>query len=950
MTRQKKSFVYWGILVFCIVAGFFINLLKFTLFFNVDIIFGSFFVILVVSLYGPVWGGVAGFIVAGSTFILWNHPYAIIIFTAEALFIGFFYEWRSGNLVLFDILYWFVLGMPLVYLFYHGVMKLDNNGSLLIMFKQAINGIANTLFARLVLMAFGTRFSRLFRPRGWGNWPFSAVLFNTIMIFVLLPSMLFTAIASRLELKDIENEIYYELKDVSGSSNEVIGNWMGGKQTEFKSDRYALRDESFGEYATESVGSLLESLRRNDDDCDAMGVLDTEGNVIDISVKIGVTVDEKGLAQAVPPAEERSYETDPFISPMRKSVPGETNADILMFSPIRHDNRITGIFFCVYNTDNLEFLFRNLLEGRDTEIFVIDSEMNSVFHWGNLFTHDIPGIVTLYEDSKDDGVTEFRKWMPPQKRNTTVMSRWKDAVYIGETPLSVAASQATTDMPWKIYTVAGITPRLDKLYANSFRYLLVILVLIFLSTFISRLLAARYVTPVETLRIITTNLPSRLNEKVRVSWPRSMIAEITGLITNIRHMANSLLRSFAELKSANKDLAAQKEAAENANRAKSRFLANMSHDIRTPMTAIYGITEMLLEDENMRGVRKERIETIRQSSSVLLQLLNNILDLSKIEAGKLIIERTDFNLRETLDSLVALFRVSADVKGVSLSCKVAESVPEYLKGDTLRIQQVLMNLIGNALKFTESGEILIEIEREDGHVGETGKADASVITLAFSVRDTGIGIPPEKQLEIFESFSQADTSISRKYGGSGLGLSITRELVKLMNGTISLTSTPGKGSNFCFTIKLSRGRAPDQPADRELIPELGLRDGKKVRILLADDEIINRKIGERLLGKLRFEVKSVPTGEEALTALSQEDFDLVFMDVHMPGLSGIEATRIIRAGKSFVRNRDVPVVALTAGLTDEDVAACKEAGMNDVAQKPFKIAEIVGMVRRHVIA
>ncbi len=427
------------------------------------------------------------------------------------------------------------------------------------------------------------------------------------------------------------------------------------------------------------------------------------------------------------------------------------------------------------------------------------------------------------------------------------------------------------------------------------------------------------------------------NAELKLSYRNEeLINDLTKASQNQEVLNTNLKEEIWHGKRIEKELQRAKDKAEKMSRAKGEFLANMSHEIRTPMNGVIG-TLQLLEESELNLAQLEYVQIANKSAEALLAILNDILDLSKIEAGKLNFEIIPFDIHEIIHDLVTLHALKAEQKGVLLRYNFAQDIPKILRGDPTRLRQILLNLVSNALKFTQQGQINIEVS--------SLTRSETRIDLKIEVKDTGIGIPVDVQADLFKAFTQADGSTTRKYGGTGLGLAIVSQLVNMMNGELGLESTAGEGSNFWFIVPLEISHLSKKT--RPFMVKAVTVEPLSGKVLLVEDNLVNQLVASKMLEKIGLTTTLANNGKAALKCFETDSFDLVLMDCQMPEMDGFEATHQLRAqGVRSSTQLSLPIIAMTANVMEGDKKCCLDAGMDDYLAKPVKLDELESVIRR----
>tara|TARA_R110000787_G_scaffold221535_2_gene330268 strand:- start:2832 stop:6137 length:3306 start_codon:yes stop_codon:yes gene_type:complete len=974
---QKKVIIFVSLCALGLLGNYF----KVSLFFGIDVTFGSIATLFVIALLGIIPGVVAGLIIGSMTLLLWGHPYAMVIFGAEALFVGLVYK-NQRNLALVDGFYWLLIGVPLVFVFYGGVLDLPFSVNSVIATKQALNGVLNAVAVGLLLNILSLyRTSAL--NLGQNKASFRDITFNVISVLVIISATIPSILSSYNFLRELEREAKFEL--------QTVANFVESKLTVAETGTAAAPDNLQARLANQLdeldlgmfAGSVPIALSVKDSNGTKLAIL---GNMKS-SENGTLTRSQSGLVDLWMPSADlpqmKLWKASQYqLSNTIELIDGETiNITIEMPTDAvmeRHNNNsfqtlllltlilgvglILGHFLSIF----LTLPIRRIAKESATISENLNADIAPQISSATLSEFDllVNSLRTMSEDvvGKFHALNEIRNTLEDKVKERTVELN-KLAVVARQVSNAVVITNLDGQIEWvnegftRItgFDLAEIVGKKPGSFLQGEESSIEII------AEMSDALKNREPFQVEIINYTRDGTPYWIDISCNPMF--NDVGDVVGFIAietdiddrksvelELQDKRNELqeqlqqtieAQSWVETQAQELVALAESEAlarvdAETAGRAKSEFLASMSHEIRTPMTGVLGFADMLLDD-NLPDASRDKVLKIIETSKSLLAIINDILDISKINAGMLQIETVDFNPIEVAESVTHLFQQTlSPEKNAALNITVGftEGFPDFVSGDPTRLRQILLNLMGNAVKFTNKGSVSLRC-----------KSDLENKMLHFEISDTGIGMSPENQKELFKDFAQADASISRKYQGTGLGLSICKRLVELLGGEIEVDSALGQGSTFTFTIPYSMATQETPLWNKDAEP-IVKKDIPQLNVLVAEDNDINQTIIGAILEKMGHKFTVVNNGIEAIHAVKVNDFDLILMDVRMPEMSGPEATIEIRKLKSPKAN--IPIIALTADVMADNRQSYAEAGMNDIVAKPINNNELDAAIRRAV--
>lgn len=888
------------------------NYLGIPLFFGIEFIFGSIASLLAIAIVGTTGGIFAAAIGAVYTYVAWNHPYAGIILILEAIFVAALFSRFKSNLALAAGTFWLVAGIPLVWIFYKAGLGMDNLGASLLAVKQGANGIINSILASLLITYLPLR-----KWLGQSTTPQLSVFQHTFNIFVglaLIPAVIIMIIDARRTVGRVEAEIQSSIETISTGLSLSASRW--GSQHIRAVEQLALMGEEFGLEDRQRLQKFIE--KSVEVWPDFVGVFYTDHNGTTIAFSplknargestIGLNFSDREYFKVSKSGRQQ------YLSKVFMARGGVFEPVVNVVSRIDRGIKFGGIISASINLNDLSAIFLDVTAGHPFVATIVEDDGTVIV--SNDKSRQALTKYSVRATGNQSGMTDgfFRRW--PENMNQAPMEIWKNSA-LGQ-KLNVKGVDG-----WSLIVEVPLAFWQVRLYERYIRDLGFVIVLSLIILFGSLWIANTIAKPLQDLSLETTNLPARLEENRSIDWPQSHLSEVNSLSENFKEMLTALKRRFQDLEASRKEL-------DRGSRAKDDFLATLSHELRTPLNAILGHSELLSSESTLED-RKESVEAIQRNAKAQNQIIADLLDVSAIITGKITFNTEKVSLNDTISAAVGGIKNSILAKKINLKVEL-DPKDVILCADSTRLQQVIWNLLSNAVKFTQPLGLI------------TVRSIVDSQGCKIQVSDSGQGISKEFLPQIFDRFTQEDSSMTRNFGGLGLGLSIVQQIVKFHEGTITVSSE-GKNKGSTFTVHFPSTRFAE--GDRNFIAQASklnqlVSDSiAGVKVLIIDDDPDARALAGRFLKGTGAIVRTAGSVAQGLEAVRSFEPDVVISDIGMPGEDGFS---LIAKLRSLDEGKMIPAAAITAFAGESDRNKILNAGFQAHVSKPVSKSELIKVV------
>ena len=948
-TANKSNKVIFNssnlLLLILIVAGYAGNYFSYPFGFGVDFLFGSIATVIVIGLYGIWWGTLASLIASSYTIILWQHPYALIIFVCEALFLGWIRQKRR-NLLTSDMIFWICIGIPLVLLFYGYILKVGVITTSIIALKQPVNGIFNTLIASLLLSSKPIYNWTNSAPRKSTVY-FERVLLNLLVAAVLIPALTLMAVNNRTAMKHEQDTL---IATLDASARNLAADLRRWHQSGLEALRFLAQTSSQSQIVVS--GQTQHSLDL---------AVDSFPLFKEIYI---INADREVIANARVPKESAVNQLDfsrlrlpripqIFVLSSPQSDSGLTPPNILQTLPIILNDRWLGNIIAELNIDFLERLLATEAHAVPLRSILLDKNQlliaSTNLEENEQLLNERQGEISYVELTGTSH--KIYHWLPLLE-DKPLIARWRQSFFVEELGID-------EEIPLVLRMEALAAPYIDYLQLLYIRNLAILLAIALASILIARFLSRLLVKPILRLATFTTNLPYKILRNERISIPRSSIIEMNALVDNFETTAEAIEENFLQIKLTNQKLKQAKDKSEVANKAKDKFLANISHELKTPLNSIVGYSRLVQKRLNSRSERTknyeefkslEWLDNVQQDGKYLLTLINEILDLAKSQAHKTKLYPSLVTVSDFMEDIILTGRRKVAEKNITFEFETLAKLPVNIYADEQRLRQILLNLLDNAVKYTERGQVVLQVSQVDFNrakeqVNETDALQSlpEHVCLRFKVIDTGIGIERQNLTRIFQPFEQVD-----KYEvpevGIGLGLSISKQLVELMGGELQVKSELGKGSSFWFDLVCPEIKV-SSTVEADSVREIVGYNGDRLTLLVVDDVKTSRLLLQDILEPLGFKIIVAKNGQQGLQLALDRQPDLILTDLFMPIKTGFSLIAELRQNDTFTQT---PIIAISASTFEEVERHSRASGCNDFLEKPISDRKLLMLLGKHL--